>query len=601
MADLTPCPCGSGLRVQRCCGADFRTLSPPESVLLLDPLVEQAQVAVQEDNVTAAQAILAQVLELAPGHEGALCLLYQLCRQQGQLAAAEVLIRRVVTLNPNQFWATNELALFLLGKNMLAEAEIYARNAVRLAPQNPQAHNLMGLVFTEQNRPLVGEYHYRHVLALAGDEPPITLANLAWNLKTQGRIAESRALYQRAVVLAPAVLQTWLGYAKMEEADRQFAKALALLDEAERLFPNHMQLRLTRATVLARLKRRDEALALLEQPGAQAELPPVDLAEKGRLLDQMGRYKEAFACFAQAKDNALAQGGPAYQQAEAADMATRLAHFFTPRRLAALPVASCRQDVPQPVFIVGFPRSGTTLVEQSLSAHPQIEAGDELPFITDLTNIMPRLLGSPLAYPEALAELWMGDQREGLDDLRDAYLTRARKAGLLREGVAFFTDKMPLNEMHLGFISLLFPQAPIIHVVRHPLDVVLSVYSNFLTHGYFCAASLEAIATHYVLMVDLVAHYQETLNMRYMKVRYEDIVDDQEAQIRQLLSFVGLEFDPRCLAFEQNQRYARTASYAQVTERLYDRSRYRYRSYLTQLAPVVEMLRPVIERLGYVV
>lgn len=601
MADLTPCPCGSGLRVQRCCGADFNTLSPAESLLLLDPLVEQAGDALQADDEDAAHAILMQVLELAPGHEGALCLLYELCCQQGTHAAADVLIRRVVMLNPNQFWATNELALRLLDKNQLAEAEIYARNAVRLAPQNPQAHNLMGLVFTEQNRPLVGEYHYRQVLALAGDEPPITLANLAWNLKTQGRIAEARALYQRSVALAPAVLQTWLGYAKMEEADRQFTTALALLDEADALFPGQMQLRLTRATVLARLKQRDEALALLEQPGAEAALPPVDLAEKGRLLDQMGRYQEAFACFAQAKQNALAQGSPAYRQAEAADMATRLTHFFTPRRLASLPVASSRQDVAQPVFIVGFPRSGTTLVEQSLSAHPQIEAGDELPFITDLTYIMPRLLGSPLAYPEALAELWMGDQREGLDDLRDAYLARARKAGLLREGGAFFTDKMPLNEMHLGLISLLFPRAPIIHVVRHPLDVVLSVYSNFLTHGYFCAANLESIATHYVLMADLLAHYQETLSMRYMSVRYEDIVDDQEAQIRRLLSFIGVEFDPHCLAFEQNQRHARTASYAQVTERLYDRSRYRYRAYLQQLAPVVETLRPVIERLGYII
>ena len=600
MADLTPCPCGSGLRVQRCCGADFNALSPADSLVLLDPLVTQAELALRADDGVAAQAILAQILELAPGHEAALCLLYQLCHQRGDHDAAELLIRRVVALNPNQFWATNELALLLLGKNILAEAEIYARNAVRLAPQNPQAHNLMGLVFTEQNRPLVGEYHYRQVLALAGDEPPITLANLAWNLKTQGRIAESRALYQRSVARAPDILQTWLGYAKMEEADRQLNRALDLLDEAEARFPNHMQLRLTRATVLTRLKQCEAALALLEQPGSGAELTPVDLSEKGRLLDQMGRHKEAFACFAQAKENALAQGGPDYKQAEAADMATRLTHFFTPRRLAALPVAKTRQDVAQPVFIVGFPRSGTTLVEQSLSAHPQIEAGDELPFITDLTEIMPRLLGSPLAYPEALAELWMGDQREGLDDLRDAYLARARKAGLLREGAAFFTDKMPLNEMHLGFISLLFPQAPIIHVLRHPLDVVLSVYSNFLTHGYYCAASLESIATHYLLMADVVAHYQQTLSMRYITVRYEDIVADQEVQISRLLSFIGVEFDPRCLAFEQNQRYARTASYAQVTERLYDRSCYRYRSYLEPLAPVVEQLRPVIERLGYV-
>ncbi|MDE2390263.1 MAG: sulfotransferase, partial [Rhodospirillales bacterium] len=173
------------------------------------------------------------------------------------------------------------------------------------------------------------------------------------------------------------------------------------------------------------------------------------------------------------------------------------------------------------------------------------------------------------------------------------------KAGFLKEGAGFFTDKMPLNEMYLGLISLLFPQSPIIHVLRHPLDVVLSVYSNHLMHGYFCAAQLESIAAHYNLVADLMQHYRQNLAMRYLPVRYEEMVTDQEAQVRKLLEFIGVEFDPRCLSFEKNTRYARTASYAQVAEKLYDRSRYRYRPYLKHLAPVVEVLRPVIERLGY--
>jgi hypothetical protein len=150
-------------------------------------------------------------------------------------------------------------------------------------------------------------------------------------------------------------------------------------------------------------------------------------------------------------------------------------------------------------------------------------------------------------------------------------------------------------------ISLLFPQSPIIHVIRHPLDILLSVYSNHLTHGYYCAAKMESIAQHYNLIADLILHYQQNLKMRYLPVRYEDMVVNQEQNVRKILDFVGVEFDPRCLKFEENTRYARTASYAQVTEKLYDRSRYRYRPYLTHLEPVVETLRPVIERLGYVV
>ena len=114
----------------------------------------------------------------------------------------------------------------------------------------------------------------------------------------------------------------------------------------------------------------------------------------------------------------------------------------------------------QPIFIVGFPRSGTTMVEQTLTAHPRISAGDELPFINEITEIMPRMLNSPLAYPEALAELWMGDQLEGLDNLRDYYLQRARQLGRIGKGASWFTDKMPLNETHLGLIAPDLPAGP---------------------------------------------------------------------------------------------------------------------------------------------
>ncbi len=160
---------------------------------------------------------------------------------------------------------------------------------------------------------------------------------------------------------------------------------------------------------------------------------------------------------------------------------------------------------------------------------------------------------------------------------------------------------MPLNETHLGLIGLIFPEAPILHVVRHPLDVALSVFSNHLTHGFFCAYDLMSIARHYVLVMDLVEHYRREMELRYLRVRYDDVIDDQEARVREMLDFVGLAFDPRCLDFHENRRYARTASYAQVTEKLYGRSRFRYRAYREELAPVIPILEPTIRRLGYAI
>jgi hypothetical protein len=221
--------------------------------------------------------------------------------------------------------------------------------------------------------------------------------------------------------------------------------------------------------------------------------------------------------------------------------------------------------------------------------------------IHELTEAMPRLLASPLAYPDALAELWLADKRDGLDQLRDDYLRRARQLGVVQPGATWFTDKMPLNETHLGLIALIFPEAPLIHVLRHPLDVVLSVFSNNLTHGFYCAYDLETAARHYVLVSELLEHYRREMTLRYLPLRYEDMVLDHEASVRRVLSFIGATFDEKCLRFHENRRYARTASYAQVSEPLYDRSVFRYRNYLEHLRPVIPILEPVITRLGYTI
>ena len=593
------CPCGSGLRALRCCKLDLAKLPPPDPALR--PIVEQASVALDLGRRDEAARLCIKVLEQSPSQPGALALLLQIRKAEGTLGAIEPLARRLVLLDPDNLMATEELALALFNRGDLAEAERHARNAVRLGPEDAQAHNLMGMILTEANRPQVGEHHYREAARLIAQPSPILLANLAWNLKNQGRMAEARALYEQSVALDPTILQTLMGWARMEETDRNFARAGELLDQAARIAPDNPTVLLFRAITLGRTRDYDAALAVLDalekrQGGAAG---PSELIEKGLLLDKMGRFDEAFAAFEDGKRRLREATGQAYMADAADQLVARLKGFFQAHRLKLLPRAGVRTDVAQPLFIVGFPRSGTTMVEQTLSAHPHINAGDELPLINDITELMPRMLNSPMGYPEALADLWMGDQREGLDNLRDYYLQRARQLGVMVPGKAWFTDKMPLNETHLGLIGLLFPQSPVIHVLRHPLDVVLSVFSNLLTHGFYCAYALETAARHYVLVMDLVEHYRREMTLRYLPIRYEDIIDDQESNVRRMLAFVGEHFDAGCLSFHENRRYARTASYAQVTEKLYDRSRYRYRNYLKRLAPVIPLLEPVIARLGY--
>ena len=546
---VTLCPCGSGLRPARCCAMNPAELPSAETARHLVPLVERAIAAQRQGATETAERLCLDVLEMAPNRVGALGVLQQIREAQGNQLAAETLLRRIVAFDPNNFSATNELALKLLAKGALQEAEIHARNAIRIAPQNPQSHNLMGLILTEGQRPTVGEYHYRKVLELSEARDPILLANLAWNLKNQGRMQEARELYEESVAAAPDVRQTLLGWARLEEADRKFDAANDILDRMEAQWPAGPAILLARAVLLGRMKRYDEALAMLDRLAEQASdgrLGPNELAEKGRLLDQMGLYDDAFAAFAEGKRLASELSGHQYLDQVAENLIGRLGGFFIAGRLQTLPRATVREDVAQPIFVLGFPRSGTTLMEQTLSSHPRIVAGDELPLIHDIAGLMPRMLNSPLSYPEALAELWMGDQREGLDNLRDYYLQKVAQMRIPTPEAAWFTDKMPLNETHLGLIALLFPQSPLIHVIRHPLDIMVSAMSNHFTHGFFCASALESAARHYVRVMDLVKQYRSEMALRYLAVRYEDMVTDQEVDAGQF-RVRGVGDNSRCV------------------------------------------------------
>ncbi|WP_207485463.1 tetratricopeptide repeat-containing sulfotransferase family protein [Arenibaculum pallidiluteum] len=559
-------------------------------------MIEQAMDAFDRGDDDSARRLCLDVLDNVPNHVDALSLLASVLQTTGPVTAVIALLQRIQRLMPNDLAVTQELAGLLLREGRLREAEIQARNAVRLSPNSPMPHTLLAMALTDNHQPQAGEFHYRRVLELA---PPdaITVANLAWNLKLQGRLAEARQLYEHATALDPAIPLTWLGWAQTEEAGGNLVRAAHFLDRARRLDPGRDTYTF-QATLLARQGELHAALTVMNEVTGRPDATGNDWLERGRILDRVGRFDDAFAAFTTGK-TMLRQAGQRYADEEVAELFARLTGFFIAERLKLFPTPPVMAEGPQPVFITGAPRSGTTLVEQVLSAHPAVAAGDELPALAAVAAGVTRMLGSPLAYPEALSELWMGDQRDGLERMRDEYLRRALKLVPLAPGSRLFTDKMPFNEMHLGLIALLFPSASVVHVLRHPLDIVISMLSHNMTHGFNCASELETAALHCARVLDLVSHYRREMPLRYLPIRYEDLVGDLEPNVRRLLGFVGLGFDRRCLRFDENRRYARTASYAQVTEKLYSRSVYRYRRYLRHLEPVIPILEPAMHSLGY--
>jgi tetratricopeptide (TPR) repeat protein len=559
------------------------------------PLVARGREALQRGDLAAASAAAEEVLRTNAQDTDALELRYLVFFQRGDIVRAVETLKAVIGLDAKADWAFNDLVQLLFDAGRRAEAEQVARAALRTNPLNAQAHNLFGTLLSELNDLPAGEWHFRRALELAGPHAPI-LQNLALNLLQQGRTDEADGRFAQAHQLDPTDLKTLAHWSKLHEVRGDLKRAGELLDRAEAA-SSAKEVNLLRAGYLARSGRPADALALIEMAGT---LNGDGQLERGRLLDRLGRYDEAWASFGEAKRKLAAEaGGVTYQTRAVEEFFTRLKRFFTGEHFTLLPKAPVRKDLPQPLFIMGFPRSGTTMVEQILASHPDVRAGGELSFIGELRSLSLALLPSEDGFPQNLANGYTADARHVATIFRDYYFARAESYGLTDGNHRFFTDKMPFNEIWLPVLRMAFPQAKIVHVTRHPLDVCVSMMANHFTHGFNCGYRIEDIAHHLAAVFDLVEHYRTQLGFRDFTLKYETLVANQESGTRRLLDYLGLPFDAACLRFHENRRYAPTPSYAQVTEKMNDRSVGRHTSYARHLQPYSPQVARILVAEGY--
>ena len=602
--DTSPCPCGSGRAFSACCGSP---LLRPSEMQRKDPAVQEALKAAQADMQTGrmqqAETSVRHILDEMPGHLGALSLLARLRKQTGDNAAVAVLLQRMAALYPDNTAVLFDYASHLAENARGREAEPLLHRLLERNPRHAAAHALLGQLILQNLGTLEkAEYHHRQAYYL---QPSVAghSVRLARVLRLLGRWEEAVHFLRIALALEPNNLDALLSWVKIEESRHDLERAWTMQRIASAAAPDNVHNLLSEALLHRRGKAYDTALATLDRitPNRLPEnMQTAYYFERGRILEGMGHYPEAFAAFDNANRSARRNPQLHYDAARNARTIAELKDFFTRERLRTLPRGGPqRADEERPVFIVGFPRSGTSMVEQILSAHPDICAGNELILAQRLTERAGNWLSDRRPFPYCLEALALPEHREALQRFRNYYLGEIRTIAILDPGVRRFTDKMPLNEVHLGILSLVFPEAPIVHLIRHPLDVLTSCYCNELRHGDNFAFDLETAARHYVLVMDLVEHYRRELDMNYQALRYEDLVGDIEGGVRRLLEFVGVSWDPRCVEFHRNQRNARTASYAQVTEKIYTRSVYRYRHYREQLEAIVPVIAPVVERLGY--
>ncbi len=559
-----------------------------------DSLVVHGRDALASGDLRQAEAAADERLRSVGDDVQALELRYLIQQRRGQIGAAAETLQTVLGIDPGADWARSGLIELALASGKLADAEQAARAALRANPDNAPANALFGRILSELNDLPSGEWHFRRALALAGPEARVC-TSLAVNLMKQGRTAEADAAFAEAHALAPRDMKTLAYWSNLAEVQGDLARAKELLERAQAV-SSAAEVNLLRANYLARAARNAEALAILDAAGT---LNGDGQLERGRLLDRLGRFAEAWSDFVEAKRKLAREGGGLEYHADLVEaFFGRLKEFFTRDNVARLPRAKVRAGVAQPIFIMGFPRSGTTLVEQILCSHSAVRPGGELTFLGELRKLANQLFPTAEAFPANLAQTWTADHAYAASLFRDYYLARADHYGLTGS-CRFFTDKMPFNELWLPLLQMAFPEAKIIRVIRHPLDVCVSMLSNHLTHGFNCGYRLEDIVHHLAAVADLSAHYGRELEPAEFVLRYESLIADQAVQTRELFAYLGLQFEDAALRFHENPRYAPTPSYAQVSEKLNDRSVNRHRHYAQQLQPCLPRLAPVIAAYGY--
>lgn len=485
-----------------------------------------------------------------PFDVAAIRMLAELAGRIGRNADAENLLRRALELAPAFVAARTNLATVLHRQSKTAEALAELDRLTAEEPDNLGHTNLRAAIMGR-----IGEFDealalYEEVLGKGGARQHKIWMSYGHALKTVGRQADSVAAYRQAVELRPAFGEAWWSLANLKTAKLEAADVAAM----ERG---------------------------LSDPSASAEDRFHLHFALGKALDDTGRPAEAFGHYAQGnrlRREQLPYDAEATTRAVDAAIALFDVPFFAGRR-------GWGAEAADPIFVLGLPRAGSTLIEQILSSHSAVEGTMELPDIPALVG----RLGGEGSWPQLLATLSPEDCRA----LGEDYIARTRIQR--REGKPFFIDKLPNNWFHLGFIRLILPQARIVDARRHPLDCGYSNFRQHFARGQAFSYDLADIGRYYADYARLMAHFDAVQPGAVHRVVHERLLDDSEGEIRVLLAALDLPFEPACLRFHENDRAVRTASSEQVRRPINRDGEGQWRAVEARLEPLRESLGPLVE------
>ncbi len=497
----------------------------------------------EQGKLTEAADCYERALELKPDYAEIQYNLANVLKDQGKLEEALARYEKALELKPDYCEALNNLGVVLQLQNRLDEAVAQFERALALQPDHAEAHNNLGTALQEQDKLNEAMDRYKQVLALKPDSA-VAHNNLGTVLKVLGEFGEATTEYERAIALQP-------DYA---EAHHNRAEAVTF-------------------------RPGDASLMALEALAADRNSPPQSKRlyihfALAKALDDIGDYARAFEhLFA---GNALKRQEIDYDESLTQETFRLISEVFQAGLFKRFPAAGDPSSVP--IFVLGMPRSGSTLIEQILASHPEVHAAGELKNLDLVAN------SQATAYPACISDLDAG----GLRRLGEAYLANLPE---IPAGKTRITDKRPLNFMHAGLIRLILPNARIIHTVRDPVETCMSCFSKLFRTGMNFSYSLAELGRYYRLYGELMAHWRSVLPPNAMlDVCYEDVVDNFEDQARRLLDYCALPWDDRCLSFYKTSRPVTTASVVQVRQPLFRSSLQRWHRYKDYLEPLLAEL-----------
>jgi len=517
-----------------------------------DPRLIEAAVALSENRIPHAEALLREHLQQRPLDVAAIRMFAEVAARLERYGDSEKLLARCLELAPGFTPARRNLATVLHRQYKDVAALEEVERLLAKDPRDPLARNLKAAILGGLGRYQESIELYAGVLAEYPQQEKVWL-NYGHALKTAGRLEEGINAYRRCITLAPRSGAAYWSLANLKT------------------------FRFTAADV--------EAMRTLLAGG---ELPVDDRAQLhfalGKALEDGASYEESFRHYAEA--NRLRRGSSPY------DAHRTTARLERSRRLLTRGFFDARRgygaEAADPIFIVGMPRAGSTLLEQILASHSAVEGTMELPNMISMARDLAAARGGPSPYPALVADLSASDCRA----LGERYLAETRVQRKTQRPC--FIDKMPNNFAYLGLIHLILPNARIIDARRHPLACCFSVFRQHFARGQQFAYDLRDLGHYYRDYVALMSHFDNIWPGRIHRVFYEELIEDTESEVRRLLDYCGLPFEEACLRFYENERAVRTASSEQVRQPIFREALEHWRHFEPWLEPLKASLGAVL-------